>query len=115
VNASVLLEDLRRRDVILEAEGDLLIVDAPAGAITDDLLTALEENKERLLERLAQERQKLEKAGRCGLTILWSEYPIWIALHDPTSGEWHEWPAADCFPSMVAEANRHRQKRGRSG
>jgi TubC N-terminal docking domain len=41
MNASALLEALRRRDVALEAEGDLLNVDAPAGAITDDLLAAL--------------------------------------------------------------------------
>jgi len=115
MNASSLLEDLRRRDVILEAEGDLLNVDAPAGAITDDLRTALVENKVRLLKLLARERQKLEKAGRRGLAIRWSEYPTWIALHDPSTGEWHEWPAADCFQSMVAEANRHRQKRGRRG
>jgi predicted metal-dependent hydrolase len=115
MNASDLLEDLRRRDVILEAEGDSLHVDAPAGAITDDLRAALVENKERLLERLARERQKLEKAGRRGLAIRWFEYPTWIALHDPSTGEWHEWPAADCFPSMVAEANRHRQIRRRRG
>jgi hypothetical protein len=60
-------------------------------------------------------RRKLEEAGRRGLVVRWSEYPTWIALHDPTTGEWHEWPAADCFPSMVAEANRHRERRGRRG
>jgi hypothetical protein len=49
MNAGALLEDLRRRDVTLEAEGDLLHVDAPTGAITDELRAALVENKGRLL------------------------------------------------------------------
>lgn len=78
MNASTLLEELRRRDVTLEAEGGRLHVDALAGAITDDLRAALVENKGRLLELLACERRKLEKASRRGLAIRWSEYPVWI-------------------------------------
>ena len=55
-------------------------------------------------------RRKLEEAGRRGLVVRWSEYPNWIALHDPLSGEWVEVRAEDCFPSLVDEANRHRKK-----
>ena len=63
-------------------------------------------------EELAEQRQrKLEEAGRRGLVVRWSEYPDWIALHDPTSGEWHEVRASDCLPSLVEEANRRRNKR----
>lgn len=112
MNASTLLEDLRRLEVALEAEGDLLHVDAPAGAITDDLRAALEENKGRLLELLAQERHKLEKPGRRGLAIRWSEYPTWISLHDPLTGEWHEVKASECLPGVVETANRYRKKGG---
>jgi hypothetical protein len=54
-------------------------------------------------------RRKLEEASRRGLVVRWSEYPDWIALHDPLSGEWVEVRAEDCFPSLVDEANR-RQK-----
>jgi hypothetical protein len=55
-------------------------------------------------------RSKLEGASRRGLVVRWSEYPDWIALHDPLSGEWVEVRAGDCFPSLVEEANRRRKK-----
>ena len=62
-------------------------------------------------EELASRRtRKLEEAGRRGLVVRWSEYPNWIALHDPLCGEWVEVRAEDCFPSLVDEANRHRKK-----
>ncbi len=112
MKASALLEDLRRRDVTLEADGDRLLVDAPAGTMTDDLRAALVENKEDLLELLARERHKLEKAGRRGLAIRWSEYPVWIKLHDPLTGEWHEVKASECLPGVVETANRYRKKGG---
>jgi hypothetical protein len=60
---------------------------------------------------LAERKQgKLEEAGRRGLVVRWSEYPTWIAMQDPTTGEWPEWTAVDGSPSVVAEANRHRKK-----
>ena len=63
-------------------------------------------------EELAeQRRRKLEEAGRRGLVVRWSECPDWIALHDPTSGEWHEVRASDCLPSLVEEADRRRRRK----
>jgi hypothetical protein len=64
-------------------------------------------SREELADR---RRRKLEEAGRRGLVVRWSEYPDWIALHDPFSGEWFEVRAEDCFPSLVEEANRRRKK-----
>jgi hypothetical protein len=61
-------------------------------------------------EELTERRRKLEEASRRGLVVRWSEYPTWIALHDPFSGEWVEVRAEDCFPSLVEEANRTRKK-----
>jgi hypothetical protein len=112
MNASAMLKDLRRRDVALEAEGDLLNVDAPAGTITDDVRTALVENKERLLELLARERKKLEEAERRGLAIRWSEYPTWIELHDPLTGDRHEVRASECLPGVIETADRYPKKGG---
>jgi hypothetical protein len=66
-----------------------------------------EDTSEELAER---RRRKLEEAGRRGLVVRWSEYPDWIALHDPSSGEWVEVRAEDCFPSLVEEANRRHRK-----
>ena len=63
--------------------------------------------REELAER---RRRKLEEAGRRGFVVRWGEYPDWIALHDPLSGEWVEVRAEDCFPSLVEEANRTRKK-----
>ena len=65
------------------------------------------DTREELAER---RRRKLEEASRRGLVVKWSEYPVWIGLHDPCSGEWVEVRAEDCFPSLVGEANRRRKK-----
>ena len=61
-------------------------------------------------ELASRRRRKLEEAGRRGLVVRWSEYPTWIALHDPLSGEWVEVRAEDCFPSLVEVADRRRKK-----
>jgi hypothetical protein len=61
-------------------------------------------------ELASRRRRKLEEAGRRGLVVRWSEYPTWIALHDPLSGQWVEVRAENCFPSLVDEANRRRKK-----
>ena len=64
-------------------------------------------------EALAIHRErKLEEASRRGLLIRWSEYPNWIKLHDPTTGEWHEVRAGECLPSVVETANRYRKRGG---
>ena len=60
------------------------------------------------LERCRQ--RKLEEASRRGLSIRWSEYPEWIKLHNPLTGDWHEVKASECSPGVVGSANRHRKK-----
>lgn len=57
-------------------------------------------------------RRRSEKAARIDLVIRWSEYPMWIELHDPTTGEWHEVRASECLPEVVETANKHRKKGG---
>jgi len=57
-------------------------------------------------------RRRLEKAARIGLVIQWSEDPMWIKLHDPTTGEWHEVWAEECLPTVVESANKYRKKGG---
>ncbi len=62
-------------------------------------------------EELEQRRQrKLDEASRSGLIIRWSEYPEWIKLHDPLTGEWHEVRASECPPGVVEAADRHRKR-----
>lgn len=109
MKVQALLSELRGLGVELAAEGLRLTVDAPAGAISEDLREALVENKPRLIKLLVRERRKLEAANKRGLVIGRSRERGYISLHDPLSGEWHDFPTKDCFPSIVAEANTRRK------
>jgi hypothetical protein len=109
MSARALLEDLRRRHVSLAVDEGNLRVDAPAGAITEEIRAALVRHKQELIKLLTWEGRKLEAAGLRGFVARRSREPGWISLHDPTTGEWHDSPACDCFPSIVAEARAHRK------
>jgi hypothetical protein len=104
LNARRFLEDFRRRDIRLYADGDRLLVDAPAEADTTDLRTMLSQHKGDLLKVLRWEQRKLAEADKRGLMIKWSKTPGWISLHDPTTGEWHEVRASECLPRVVEAA-----------
>jgi hypothetical protein len=112
VNAQALLEDLRSKDVRLEADGERLVVDAPAESVSEVVRDMLAEHKPRLLKLLAWEQRKLEEASRRGLIIRWSEYPEWIKLHDPLTGEWYEVRASECLPGVIETANKYRKRGG---
>ena len=96
----------------MEAEGERLRVDAPAGVIDERLRKLLAQNKPALVKLLQWEGRKLGEAERHGLVIRWARERGWIALHDPTTGEWHEVRAAECLPGVVRAANADR-RRGR--
>lgn len=113
MTARALLEELRNRDVRLEADGLTLRVDAPAGAATDELRATLREHKRDLIRLLERERKRLEEADRRGLIIKWAREPGYIAIHDPTTGEWHEVLASECLPGIVESARAyHRRTKG---
>ena len=105
MNALTLYHDLKERGVILEAQGEYLKVDAPAGVVTEEDKTALVESKPALLRLLSRtserEPQRKSEARLSG--------PGLIRILDPFTGEWHEWPAAKCLPGVVAEADRKRK------
>ncbi len=111
MNARILLKALRGNGVILTPEVDGLHVDAPAGVLSEALRRSLVENKEALIELLERERVRLKAADRRGLVICWSEYPAWIKMHDPLTGEWHEVRASECLPGVVETANRKRSQK----
>jgi len=115
VSARALLTELRQTGARLEADAEMLYVDAPVGAITEEQRAALKDHKaalKKLLrwERESSEHRKLEEANRRGLIIRWSEYPTWIKLHDPLTAEWHEVSAEECLPSILKTANAHRRR-----
>jgi hypothetical protein len=116
MSAGALLEELRRKDVHLEADGTSLRVNAPTGVTTDELRATLAKLKPELLELLAQERAEADRntegADRRGLVIRWSEHPTWIELRDPTTGERHEVRASECLPGVVEAADRRLKKGG---
>lgn len=109
-NASVLLEELRRQGVRLRANGLTLCVDAPVEVVTDELFATCQENKRDLIRLLERERLRLEAADRRGLVIRWAKEPSYIALHDPTTGEWHEVKASKGPPSIVESARANRRR-----
>ena len=105
MNALSLYHDLKERGVILEDQGEYLKVDAPVGVVTEEVKTALVEFKPTLLRLLSgtlEEQPLRESKSR------WSG-PGLIRILDPFTNEWHEWPAANCLPGVVAEADRRRK------
>ncbi len=116
MSAGTLLEELRGKDIRLEADGDSLRVDTPTGVVTDELRTILAKLKPELLELLHQQRAKAvrntEAADRRELIIRWSEHPTWIELRDTATGERHDVRASECLPAVVEAANRRLKKGG---
>jgi hypothetical protein len=60
----------------------------------------------------SRQRSKLAEADRLGLVIRWSEYPTWVELHDPLTGDRHEVRASECLPGVIETADRYRKKKG---
>jgi hypothetical protein len=108
MSARAFLDELRGHGVEVAAEGNLLRY-RPRAAVTPELLDRLRAHKPSLLKLLEWERRKSEEADRRGFVARRGREPGWISLHDPTTGEWHDFPARDCFPSIVAEARAHRK------
>jgi hypothetical protein len=104
MKGKVLLKRLERLGVELRANGDHLEYEGPEEEITPELLERLREHKLSLIKLLEWQRRKQEEAHRRGFIAKWSSEPGWISLHDPTTGAWHDFPAHDCFPSIVVEA-----------
>lgn len=110
MNVLSMYHDLKKRDVQLEADGDNLKVDAPAGVLTDEDRSALAELKPVLLRFLAgrQARQGPADDGR-RFDARPSRHPGYTSLYDPVEGRWHDFPARDCFPSIVALTSKRRK------
>lgn len=109
MNALSLYHDLKSRGVILEADGEHLKVDTPAGALTEEDRAALLKAKPALLRLLSQAAQENEDDGR-RFDARPSRYPGYTSLYDPIEGVWRDFPTKDCCPSVVALADR--RKRG---
>ena len=114
MSTKALLEDLRRKDVRLEADGLILRVDAPDGVDVGELSTTLRKHKRALIRLLERERRRLEEAASRGLVIKFSREPGYLSVHDPTTGDWHELLASGCPPWMLEDARARRRRRGRT-
>ena len=55
MNARAVLTELREQDIRVSACGERLLIDAPAGALTDDLRAVLTENKSEILAALEED------------------------------------------------------------
>lgn len=105
MNALKLYHDLKARGVILEAQGENLKADAPAGVVTDVDRAALIEFKPKLLNFLSRSQEEPQQGPERVSVARWAG-PGLVKIRDPFTGEWHEWPAAKCLPGVVAEADR---------
>ena len=111
MNALRLYHDLKKRGILLEADGEDLKVDAPADALGEEDRAALVEFKPALLRFLAGGRQEPEDDGR-RFDARPSRHPGFTSLYDSAEDRWHDFPTADCYPSIVEMANRGRRKGG---
>ena len=113
MNVLTLYHDLKRRGVRLEAAGEQLLVDAPAGELAEEDRAALAEFKPLLL-RLLSKRGPTEEARDDGrrFDARPSRHPGYTSLYDPTEDEWHDFPTKDCYPSIVELANKKRRRGG---
>lgn len=93
-------------------EDDRIRVDAPPGVLDDRLRGLLVEHKPTLVKLLQWERRRLREADRRGFVVRWADERGWIALHDPTTGEWHEVRSEECLPSVRESANAELRRRG---
>lgn len=114
MSTKALLEDLRRKDVRLEADGLILRVDAPDTLDAEELRITLREHKRALIRLIERERRKLEDADRRGLVIRFAREPGYLSVHDPTTGDWHELQTSSCPPWMLEDAKAYRRRRGRN-
>jgi TubC N-terminal docking domain len=114
MSTKTLLDNLRSKDVRLEADGLVLRVDAPAGLDAGELSTTLLKHKRALIRLLERERRKLEEAESRGLVITFSREPGYLSVHDPTTGDWHELPASGCPPWMLEDARARRRRKERT-
>jgi len=65
MNANLLLDKLKRRGIALAANGDRLTIEAPKGALTDELRQALMDHKPELLGLLSGEPRPTRPCFSC--------------------------------------------------
>ncbi|MEJ7873297.1 MAG: hypothetical protein WKF67_13645 [Rubrobacteraceae bacterium] len=114
MNALALYHNLKKRGVALEAAGDSLKVDAPAGVLTDEDRAALLELKPILLRFLsckaAPEEPESAYKDMPRSKARWAG-PGSVKLFDPIEKVWHEVPSSMCLPGVIAEADAYRKRR----
>jgi hypothetical protein len=110
VNTLTLYHDLKARGVRLQADGELLKVDAPADELTTEDRDALARFKPTLLKFLCRIEEPRDDGRRFDARP--SRYPGYTSLYDPNTGKWHDFPTRDCYPSIVELANKRRKKGG---
>ncbi len=107
MNAQLLYHDLEERGVLLQTDGDKLLVDAPVGELTYGDKAALARFKPALLRFLSGGEATRDDRPRFDAKP--SPHPGYTRLYDPISGEWHDFPTRDCYPSIVELAHKNRR------
>ena len=71
MSVAALIADLNKRGVYLSARGDVLLVDAPAGAVDPDEKTALRNHKSEIIELLARRQDGGESDPKGDTPATW--------------------------------------------
>ena len=112
MNVLALYHDMKRRGVLLKAEGERLVVDAPAGVLSGQDRAALDEAKPVLIRMLTLRKDEEPEDDGRRFDARPSRYPGYTGIYDPIDDEWHDFPTKDCFESIVELANRKRRGGG---
>lgn len=117
MNAALLIRRFENSGVVFKARDGNLIIDAPSGLLTDEDRITLTGIKTDIVELVERRERRLQAASERGFIATYSQHKGYVSLHDPLTGEWHDFPISSCLPSVVedAKARSRRRKERRSG
>ncbi|WP_240432622.1 hypothetical protein [Rubrobacter indicoceani] len=111
----LLIRRFENSGVVFGVQDGKLSVDAPSDLLTDEDIATLTASKADIVELVKRRERRLQEASERGFIATYSKVSGYVALHDPLTGEWHDFPASSCLSSVVEEAKartRRRKERG---
>ena len=87
MNALALMRDLQSAGAVLEARGDRLHVDAPAGLITPEIRDSIARHKPELLAMLAADPARYENWAPLDVPVAWTDRPEVVAVVEDLADE----------------------------
>lgn len=105
MSARTLLNEIKLKGVRLWIEDGNIGYSGPKNTLTPEVLERMRKHKAGLLNLLQDEELRHGDIWNRGLDARYSYHKGYIKLHDPTTGEIHDFPKRDCFGSIIQDAN----------